>query len=180
VLIATASSIQAPADRRTDLGSPRRQGYEEGVDDRDSDEPAYKRWTAEEVAALQAREPVLSPWRVIAAQACLGALLAVIAGVLTGSRTVAVSALYGSFVAVLPGALMARGATSRLSRLSPVVSAVSMMFWATVKMAASVFMLVLAPRIVPGLSWPAMLIALVVCMQVYWFALLWRGRSKNN
>jgi ATP synthase protein I len=39
-------------------------------------------------------------------------------------------------------------------------------------------MLALAPRIVPGLSWPAMLATLVVCMQTYGFALLWRGRAK--
>ena len=53
------------------------------------------------------------------------------------------------------------------------------MVWAGVKMGASVLMLVLAPRIVQPLSWPALLVTLVLCMQVYWFALLWRGRSKN-
>jgi ATP synthase protein I len=35
-------------------------------------------------------------------------------------------------------------------------------------------MLVLAPRIVPGLLWPALLASMVLCMQSYWFALLWR------
>jgi ATP synthase protein I len=37
-------------------------------------------------------------------------------------------------------------------------------------------MLMLAPRLVQSLSWPALLATLVLCMQVYWFALLWRGR----
>jgi len=98
---------------------------------------------------------------------------------LVGGSVTAVSALYGALVVVLPAALMARGTTSALSRLSVVTSAISMLVWAGVKMGASVLMLVLAPRIVQPLSWPALLVALVVCMQVYWFALLWRGRSKN-
>jgi ATP synthase protein I len=54
------------------------------------------------------------------------------------------------------------------------VSAVSMVGWGLVKMALSVAMLVLAPRIVPGLLWPALLASMVLCMQSYWFALLWR------
>ena len=53
-----------------------------------------------------------------------------------------------------------------------------MMGWATVKIVTSVVMLALAPRIVPGLVWPALLVALVVCMQTYGFALLWRGRPN--
>lgn len=150
-----------------------------GFDD-EADGPSFKRLTSEEAASLEARNPSLSPWRVVAAEACLGALIAAVAWALTGSKSVAVSALYGSLVVVVPGALMARGATSPMSRLSPVTSAMSMMFWATLKMAASVLMLVLAPRVVQPLSWPALLIAVVACMQVYWFALLWRGRSKNN
>ena len=36
--------------------------------------------------------------------------------------------------------------------------------------------LLLAPRLVQPLSWPALLAGLVVCMKVYWIALLWRGR----
>jgi len=39
-----------------------------------------------------------------------------------------------------------------------------------------VVMLMLAPQILQPLSWPALLVALAVCIKVYWFALLWRGR----
>jgi ATP synthase protein I len=31
--------------------------------------------------------------------------------------------------------------------------------------------------VVPDLSWPALLVALVVCVKVNWLALLWRRRS---
>jgi ATP synthase protein I len=150
-----------------------RNGFEDETED-----PPVKRLTSAEAAALQERDPSLSPWRVVAAQLAVGVAVAAAAWLVGGSVT-AVSALYGALVVVLPAALMARGTTSALSRLSVVTSAISMLVWAGVKMGASVLMLVLAPRIVQPLSWPALLVALVVCMQVYWFALLWRGRSKN-
>jgi ATP synthase protein I len=89
---------------------------------------------------------------------------------------VALSALYGAAVAVLPGALMARGMTSRFSSMNAGTSAVSFMLWEMVKIAVSVGMLMLAPKLVQPLSWPALLAALVLCIKVYWFALLWRGR----
>ena len=69
---------------------------------------------------------------------------------------------------------MARGITSRLSRMSLGVSAVSFMLWEMVKIGVSVTMLMLAPKIVQPLSWPALLVALVVCLKMYWVALLWR------
>ena len=46
--------------------------------------------------------------------------------------------------------------------------------------AVSVAMLMLASRIVPGLVWPVMLVSMVLCMQTYWFALLWRGRGDET
>ena len=93
--------------------------------------------------------------------------------------SVAVSALYGAAVVVIPALLMARGTTSPLSRMSPATGALSVLVWAMVKIGASVLLLVAAPRVVQGLSWPALLIALVLCMQIYGLALLWRGRSTN-
>ena len=54
----------------------------------------------------------------VAAQAAVGAVVAAVAW-LVGGWIGAVSALYGAAVVAVPGALMARGATSRLSSLSP-------------------------------------------------------------
>ena len=147
------------------------------VDDDAYDKPA-RRWSRAEVEALRQAEPVLSPWRVIAAQALLGLVAAGAIWLLAGTAA-AVSALYGAAVVALPGALMARGATSRISSISPVVSAASMLWWGLVKMGAAIAMLILAPRIVEGLVWPAMLATMVLCMQTYWFALLWRGRKAK-
>jgi ATP synthase protein I len=141
--------------------------------------PAFKPLSREEAAALRARLPTVSPWLVIVVQAGLGAIVALLAGLVTGSMAVAASALYGAATVVVPGALMARGMTSRMSSLSPGTSAVSFMVWEMAKIAVAVAMLMLAPRIVRDLSWPALLVAMVLGLKVYWLALLWRGRTKQ-
>jgi ATP synthase protein I len=139
-------------------------------------EPAARPLSRDEADALRAKDPPLSPWRVVAVQAAVGLAVAVLSGLVTGRGEVAWSALYGAAAVVLPGALMARGMTSAVGRVSPGLGAVSFMLWEFVKIAVAIAMLMLAPRVVQDLSWPALLFGLVVCMKVYWFALLWRGR----
>lgn len=145
----------------------------------EADKQPFKALTHEEAQALMARERSVSPWRVIAVQAVVGMVMAGLLWLITRRQDWAVSVLYGAAAVVVPGALMARGVTSRLSSLAPAVSAVSVMLWEFGKIAVSVAMLALAPKLVPGLSWPALLVALIVCIKVYWVALLWRGRRKS-
>ena len=47
-------------------------------------------------------------------------------------------------------------------------------------MPKTVLMLVLAPRIVQPLSWPALLVSLGVCLHVYLLALLWRRPARRQ
>ena len=138
--------------------------------------PAFKALTREEAQALREKDPPLSPWRVIVTQGVVGLVAALLAAWVTGRQEVGWSLLYGAAAVVVPGALMARGMSSRLSSVSPGASAVSFMLWEMVKIGVSVAMLLLAPKLVQPLSWPALLAGLVVCMKVYWVALLWRGR----
>jgi len=135
---------------------------------------AFKPLTREQAQELRARNPTVSPWRVIAVQIAVGAVVAALAWLITQRMEVAWSSLYGTATVVLPGVLMARGMTSRLSSVSPGASAVSFMLWELVKIGVSVVMLMLANRIVQHLSWPALLVSLVICMKVYWVALSWR------
>lgn len=142
--------------------------------------PSVKALTREEAQALRAKEPPLSPWRVIGVQGGVGMVAALLALLLTGREELAWSLLYGAAVVVVPGALMARGMTSPLSSVSPGASAVSFMLWEVLKIGVSVGMLMLAPEFLQPLNWPALLVGLVLCMKVYWVALLWRGRPKND
>lgn len=137
-------------------------------------DPPVRRWSREDAQALRAKNPPLSPWRVIAAQAVVGLLCAAVAWGLAQRGAVLWSALYGAAAVVLPGVLLARGMTKSAS--NPVAAAAGFMFWEFLKIAAAIAMLVIAARVVPDLSWPALLATMVVCMKVNWLALLWRGR----
>lgn len=148
--------------------------------DETDDETPVRALSREEAEALRARQPGVSPWRVVAAQAVAGLVVAGLAWWLTRQMNVFWSALYGAMAVVVPSSLMARGMTSRLTSLNPGVSAVSFMLWELVKLGLTVVLLALAPKLVPGLSWPAMLVALAIGVQMVWVALLWRGRRKNS
>jgi ATP synthase protein I len=139
-------------------------------------ENTFKALTREEAQAIRQQQPTVSPWRVVAVQGGVGLVVALLAMLVTGRNEMFWSALFGAAVVVVPGALMARGMTSRLSSMSPGAGAVSFMLWEFVKIAVSVALLMLAPKLVQPLSWPALLAAMVLCMKVYWLALLWRGR----
>jgi len=145
----------------------------------DSEQQGFKPLTREEASALRQKQPPLSPWRVLMVQVAVGMGVALLVVLLTRRVELAWSVLYGAATVVLPGALMARGMTSRLSSVSPGASAVSFMLWEMVKIAASIALLMLAPKVVQPLSWPALLVGLVVCMKVYWWALLWRPSPKS-
>ncbi len=148
-----------------------RKGFQDELED-----PPVRPLTSEEAAALRAKNPAVSPWRVVGTQLGVGTVVTALAWLMTGEPQVVWSALYGAATAVVPGALMARGMTSRFTSISPMTSSVGVMFWSLVKIGVSVLMLLIAPRLIQPLSWPALLVALVLCTQVYWLALLWRGR----
>lgn len=158
---------------------PERQVRSGAWDDRE-DEAPVRTLTRAEAQDLRERKPQVPAWWVVAAQAAVGLMVALLAGFVSDNPAAGVSALYGAAVVVVPGALMARGMSSRISSMSPGASAVSFMLWEMVKIAVSVLMLMLAPKIVQPLSWPAMLGSLVVCMNVYLLALLWRRPEKKQ
>ena len=143
------------------------------------EEPPFEPLTREQAQALRARHPPTSPWRVIAAQAVAGVLWSALTWGITQRSGSAWSALYGAAAAVLPSALLARGMTRRSSS-NPGAAVFGFMFWEMVKIAVAVAMLVAAPRVVPDLSWLALLVAMIVCAKVNWLALLWQRRPVGE
>jgi ATP synthase protein I len=136
-------------------------------------EPPFKTLTREEAQVLRASIPQVSPWRVVAAQAVAALVCWVVTWLLTQRSGAAWSALYGAAAVVVPSALLARGMTRNFSP-SPGAAVFGFMFWELVKVGVAVAMLVAAPRVVQDLSWPALLLAMIVCVKVNWWALLWR------
>lgn len=140
----------------------------------DQEQQAFKALTPEEARVVRSKNPSVSPWRVVAVQALAGLVCTALAWAFTRHAGAAWSALYGAAATVLPSALLARGMTRGTRH--PLAAAAGFMFWEMLKIAVAIAMLVIAAKVVPQLSWPALLVTMVVCIKVNWFALLWRGR----
>jgi ATP synthase protein I len=146
------------------------------------EEPPFKPLTAEEARRLREQNPPVSPWWVVGGQVVVGFLVALAAWGITGKQNVGWSAGYGALAVVIPAAIFARGLTGRFSSLNAGTAAVAFMLWEMVKIASSIALLAAAPGLVPELSWPALLVGLVLTMKVYWVALAYapKGAPKAN
>ncbi len=136
--------------------------------------------SAEEARRVRELNPPVSPWRVVAGQAAVGVVAALLGWLLTGRQNVGWSVAYGAFAVVFPAMVFARGLTGRFSSLNAGTAAVGFLAWEMVKIALTIAMLVVAPRWVAGLSWPALLVGLVLAMKVYWVALAFAPRPKTK
>ena len=161
--VATGSGIEVMTDEAQDEG--------------------FKPLTREEAKKVRALNPPASLWVVLAGQAGVGILVAVLAWVLTGQARMGWSAGYGALAVVIPAALFARGLSRQKSAMHGNAALVGFFIWEMVKIALTVAMLFAAPRLVEGLNWLALLAGFVVTMKVYWVA-MWLGpvrkKSINN
>ena len=156
-----------------------------GYDDLDQahDGDVIKPLTRIQAEALRENHPSLSPWVVLAGQAGAGVLVSMAAWLLTANANIGWSCLYGAAAVVVPGVLFARGLMSKVSMINPAAAVTGFFLWEMVKIGLVLAMLFAAPRLVPDLSWPAMLAGLVVTMKVVWL-ILWlevkvRRKSVN-
>jgi ATP synthase protein I len=136
--------------------------------------------TAAEAQVLREQHPSLSPWWVVAGQLAVGVLVALIAWAVTGNRTIGVSAAWGAMAVIVPAALFARGVTGQFAKANAGSAVLSFFVWEMVKIFVTVGILFAAHRLVADLSWPAMLIGLVVTMKVYWIALGFKRKPRPS
>lgn len=136
-------------------------------------------WTAEQVRALEAREPALSAWKVVRIQALVAGLL-VLAWWVFGTEPASQvrSTLWGAAAVVLPSGLMAWGLRHRAA--SAAEALLGFFFWEAVKVGLALAILVAAAWLVKDLSWPALLVALILCLKVHVWALWMFARSDRT
>ena len=150
--------------------------------DQTAGDDVVKPLTREEAKVLRQQNPAISPWMVLAGQTACGVLSALAAWWMSGKSAVGWSVMYGAMAVVIPGALFARGLLSKVSTINPATAVTGFFLWEMVKIGLVLAMLYVAPRLVTDLSWPAMLVGLVVTMKVVWLV-LWleaRARRKSN
>lgn len=133
--------------------------------------------TPEQAAAIRAANPSTSPWWVVTGQIVLGVLVVMVAWLWFDER-VAKSVACGVMAVVVPAAVFARGLTSQFARVNVGAAVMSFFLWELVKIVVTLGILFAAHRLVAGLSWPAMLVGLVVTIKVYWLALAFRRKGK--
>ena len=153
-----------------------------GEDSANADlEPEFKPLTAEQAQAWRQQHPMASPWRVVWLQVLVGALLAVLTGVVSGQSRLAASVAWGAVAVVIPAVVFVR-ALSRQMRTRQAGSALAGLFvWELVKIVLTVALLLVAPKVVSELSWLALVAGFVVTMKVYWLAMAlgWMQRKSK-
>ena len=149
----------------------------ESEDDASDESSDFTPLTAEQAQALREQNPSISPWWVVAGQVLVGVLVTLAAWGVTGKSTVAWSAGSGALAVIIPGALFARGVTGRFASANAGSAVLSFFVWELVKIVVTVAVMFTAYRVVENLSWPAMLVGLVVTMKVYWVALRFGRKS---
>ena len=145
----------------------------------EDEQPPIKPLSADEARRLREQYPPVSPWWVVGGQAVVGLVAAVVAWGITGRLGVGWSVGYGALAVLIPAAVFARGLTGRVSSLNAGTAAVGFLLWEMVKIALTVAMMLAAPRLVRELSWPALLVGLVLAMKVYWVALAFAPRKRS-
>ncbi|MCU0762292.1 MAG: ATP synthase subunit I [Hydrogenophaga sp.] len=150
-----------------------------------SQQEDFKPLTREEAQQWRARQPAVSLWRLVGWQLLVGSSASLIAWLWSQSVSVGWSVLYGAASVVIPSALMVYGITSSaiarwLSGFAQAAFA-GFLLWEGVKILLAVGMLWSAPAVVPDLSWPGLLLGLVLTLKVYWFGFKAQtGRSNGN
>ena len=168
------SGVRPRGDSRDDRDS----GFADFGDSASNE--AFEPLSREEAQKLREASPSISPWVVLAWQLAAGLVLACAAWVLSGRQNVGWSALYGALAVVIPGAFFARGLMSKVSEINPGAAVTGFFLWEMVKIGLVLAMLFAAPRLVPDLSWPAMLVGLIVTMKVVWLVLWLDARARRK
>jgi ATP synthase protein I len=150
-----------------------------GFDEDEPEEDNFKRLSAQEAQELRERDPALSPWWVVGLQCVAGLAVALVAWGVSGKASVGWSAGYGALAVIIPAALFARGLMSQFSSLNAATASFGFFVWEAVKLAVSIAMIAIAPRLVADLSWLALLVGLLVTLKMYWLALLRRPKPKQ-
>ena len=146
------------------------------LDARDIDEKLkaelenFKPLTQQEADDIRRGIQPVSMAQVLVVQAVTGILVAMISWVVTGRQVAGWSAFYGALAVIVPAGLFARGLSRQRSVLNAGSALVGFFVWELVKIGTTVAMLLVAPRLIPQLSWLALLAGFVVTMKVYWLA----------
>ena len=138
--------------------------------------------TAEEARQWREANPPLSPWPVLGVQTVAGLATVLVAGLLAAGRAHVVwSAAWGVLAAWLPALLFARAVARRMQVQGHAIGAlVALMVWEGIKIVLTVALLLVAPRVLAQVSWPALVTGFVITIKAAWLALWWFSARRQR
>jgi ATP synthase protein I len=139
-------------------------------DELEAEHENFKPLTRQQADDVRRQIRPVSVARVLVAQCVAGVVVAMISWGVTGRQDAGWSAFYGALAVIVPASLFARGLSRQKSVLDAGSALMGFFVWELVKIGVTVAMLLAAPRLVPHLSWLALLAGFVVTMKVYWLA----------
>ena len=144
-------------------------------------EPDFKPLTPEQAKAWRQRNPLTSPWRVLALQLLVGGVIAALTAWVSGQPRLAASVAWGAVSVLVPGVVFARALARQMRQSQPGDALVGLFVWELVKVVLTVALLLVAPKVVSDLSWLALVAGFVVTMKVYWLAMAlgWMQRKAQ-
>ena len=144
-------------------------------------EPEFKPLSAEQAQAWRQHNPQASPWRVLWLQVGVGALMALLTGLITDEIHLAASVAWGSVAVVVPAVVFVRALSRQMRLIQPGSALVGLFVWELVKIILTVALLLVAPKVVSDLNWFALVAGFVVTMKVYWLAMAlgWMQRKSK-
>ncbi|BDT70842.1 hypothetical protein os4_03490 [Comamonadaceae bacterium OS-4] len=111
-------------------------------------------------------------------QVAVALIVAVVAGWSFG-RVAGVSAAYGALAVIVPAMVLARGLRRQALLRDSGAAFLSFVVWEVVKVVLTVALLLAAPKLVPSLSWLALVAGFVVTMKVYWVAAWLQSKHQH-
>ena len=157
--------VKIASSPETGIRNSASNGADEGL------EAEFKPMTAEQAKAWRQQNPVVSPWRVLALQVVVGALVAVVTGLASGQFHLAASAAWGSMAVVVPAVVFVRALSRQMRRTQSGSALAGLFVWELVKIILTVALLLVAPKVISDLNWFALVASFVVTMKVYWLAM---------
>lgn len=141
---------------------------------------SFKTLSAEEAQRLRLQQPQPSLWSIFFLQISVALALVALTWLLTVENSTVWSVAYGTLSVILPSAVLMRGMASKNSYLNTVSVVVGFFVWELVKIGLTISMLSAAVWVVNDLSWPALLVGLILTMKVSWLAIALQQRKANQ
>ena len=140
---------------------------------------SFEPWTKSQVDEWRKVQQPFSLWLVWVLQFLVALFIVLILTLLVKSPNVIWSVAYGALCVLLPSAMFVHGVVRNAKQASVSKAMARMVFWESAKIVLTIAMLCMAPKVVLGINWLAMLAGFVVTIKVYWLALWLQSIRKK-